>query len=97
MAKTQHMKGRSEMKFSSGVDQLQRENAYLKTITKMLLLLGAVLIGILFNLYDRPPVLVERSSHGLEIVRPIEFSPSESDTKAAIPCTHPKYSRLTFL
>jgi hypothetical protein len=72
------------MRFASGVDQLQRENAYLKTVTKMLLLLEAVLVGILFNLYDRAPVIVERSSHGLEIVKPTEFAQTEPETKTAI-------------
>jgi hypothetical protein len=72
------------MRFSSGVDQLERENGYLKTITKLLLLLGAALMGILFNLYDRSPVIVERSSHGLEIVRSTEFSLTEADTRSAI-------------
>jgi hypothetical protein len=72
------------MRFSSGVDQLERESGYLKSITKILLLLDGVLIAILFNLYDKPPVIVERSSHGLEIVRQTEFALTEPDTKSAI-------------
>jgi hypothetical protein len=72
------------MRLSSGIDQLERENAHHKTIIKMLLLIGAALVGILFNIYDKQPVMVERTSHGLEIVRPTEFAVDEAHTKAAI-------------
>jgi len=72
------------MKFSSGIDILQKENNMLRTTTKSLLVMCAALIGLVFGFYDKPPVMVERSSRGLEIVSQSPFQRSEDDLKIAI-------------
>lgn len=72
------------MKFSTGVDSLQNENRFLRVLSKVLLIITAALIGLVLVLYDKSPVLVERTSRGLEVVRPTVFIRAESDMKFAI-------------
>lgn len=72
------------MRLSTGIDQLERENAHLKLLTKMLLIIVAALVALVIAVYDKPPVMVERTSHGLEIVRPMDFSVDEVNTKTAV-------------
>ncbi len=72
------------MKFSSGVDSLQKENQFLMVLAKMLLIIVTGLIGLVLVLYDKSPVMVERTSRGLEIVRPMSFIRSESELQFAI-------------
>ncbi len=71
------------MKLSTAFDGIEKENRYLRTTTKMLIMVTTFLLGIVYNLYDKMPIMVERSSHGLEIVRPTEFARSEVDLKTA--------------
>jgi hypothetical protein len=72
------------MKFSAGIDGLTKENRFLKTLTKMLLLLAILLLGMVYTLYDKTPLIVERSSRGLEVVRASEFSRNPDDLKLAL-------------
>jgi hypothetical protein len=72
------------MKLANVFDGMAKENQFLRTITKMLILVTVALLGIVFNLYDRNPVVVERTAHGLEIVRSTDFMRTQSDLKQAI-------------
>ena len=72
------------MKFSTAFDGLAKEIQFLKLLTKVLLLITSLLLGIVYGLYDQVPLIVERSSRGLEIVRATEFKRKEADLKLAI-------------
>lgn len=72
------------MKLANVFDGMARENQFLRTITKMLIIVTAFLASCVFVLYDKAPVMVERSSHGLEIIRPTEFMRTEAELKQAI-------------
>jgi hypothetical protein len=72
------------MKFSSGIDQMQREVSFLKLLTKSMLCLNIALIVIVWNLYDKAPLLVERSTHGLEMLIPTDLLRSEADIRRAV-------------
>jgi len=72
------------MKFSSGVDQLQKEISFLKFLMKTLLLFASLLLALVWVLYSKDPILVERSSHGLELVTPTDFARTELDMKRAV-------------
>jgi hypothetical protein len=67
------------MKLSSAFDSIARENRFLKLLTASLLLTTFLLLGIVYNLYDRSPLMMERTSRGLEILNPTEFARSQSD------------------
>lgn len=72
------------MKFSSAVDALSKENQFLRIMVKILgvalLLLG---IAVLF-LYDKKPLVIERSSRGLELTRIVSVTRSDSDIQDAV-------------
>jgi len=72
------------MKFSAGIDGLTKENRFLKTLTKMLLAVTILLLGMVYTLYDKTPLIVERSSRGLEVVRAVDFSRNPEDLKIAL-------------
>lgn len=72
------------MRFSSAVDSLTKENQFLRGLAKGLLLLSIALLGLVFVLYDKNPIMVERSSRGLEIVKPTALVRSESEIRMAI-------------
>lgn len=72
------------MRLSSGIDQLQSENAFLKRVIICLFIAAPVIFMAMAVVIMRPPMIVERTSHGLEIVRNTEFSPTENDIKVAI-------------
>lgn len=72
------------MKLANVFDGMARENQFLRTITKMLIFVTVALLGIVFNLYDRNPVVVERTAHGLEIVRSTDFTRTQADLQQAI-------------
>lgn len=72
------------MKFSLSVDALSKENSFLKMVTRILLGALFLLIIQLFNLYNRDPILIQSKVTGLEIVKPVNFVPSEQDTKYAV-------------
>jgi hypothetical protein len=72
------------MKFSSGIDGLTKENQFLKLIAKSLLGITAMLLGVVYTLYDKRPLIVERSSRGLEIVRAVDFTRTTEDLNEAI-------------
>ncbi len=72
------------MKFSSAVDALSKENQFLRIVVKILgaslLILGT---AVLF-LYDKKPLVIERSSRGLELTRIVSSASSESDLQDAV-------------
>ncbi len=72
------------MKFSSAVDALSKENRFLRIVVKILgaalLLLGA---AVLF-LFDKKPVVIERSSRGLELTRIVSSVRSDFDIQDAV-------------
>lgn len=72
------------MKFSLSVDALSKENSFLKMVTRILLGALFLLIIQLFYLYNRVPILIQSKVTGLEIVKPVNFVPSEQDTKYAV-------------
>ena len=72
------------MKFSNGVDALSKENQFLQTLTKWLLLIIACLSMVVFVIYDKEPLVVERSVHGLEILKKLPFARDDADLQQAI-------------
>lgn len=72
------------MKFSSSVDSLTKENNFLRSIVKLFASTAGLLALVVLFLHDRAPVVVERSSRGLEIVRMTELHRSEEDIKQAL-------------
>lgn len=72
------------MKLANVFDGMAQENRFLRTITKMLIIVMTALLGIVFNLYDRAPIMIERSTHGLEIVSPTDFLRNQNELKQAI-------------
>ncbi len=72
------------MKFSSGIDGLTKENNFLRLLTQVLLGIVVALAGLVLVIFDRPPVLIERTSRGLEIVNQMPFVRGEQEHRAAI-------------
>ena len=72
------------MRFSSAVDSLTKENRFLRFSVKSLTFTSLILALTAIFLHDRSPVVVERSSRGLEIVRVSELIRSEKDLELAI-------------
>lgn len=72
------------MKFSDGVDGLTKENKFLHTLTKFLLIIVAGELGLSLALYNKEPIIVERSIRGLEVVKQLAFARDESDIRQAI-------------
>ncbi len=72
------------MKLSTAFDGLAKENYFLKITVKLLLVVTAGAVTLSYALYDKTPLIVERSSRGLEIVTATQFSRSQPELKAAI-------------
>ena len=72
------------MKLSTAFDGMARENYFLKMVVRCLLIIAVGLLGITYNLYDRTPLVVERSSRGMEIVTATPLSRKDTDLKQAI-------------
>lgn len=72
------------MKLSAAFDGLARENYFLKLVVKMQIVTTVFLLGIVYSLYDRVPLLIERTSRGLEIVNVIRPERTNSDLKEAV-------------
>lgn len=72
------------MKFSSTVDSLTKENVFLRTAIKILGFAVLFLTLAVLFLHDKSPVVVERSSRGLEIVQMAKLVRSESDIEQGI-------------
>lgn len=72
------------MKFSSAVDSLSKENQFLRMAVKVLGFAVLFLAMAVLFLHEKNPVLVERSSRGLEIVQATKLARSEADTQQAI-------------
>ncbi len=72
------------MKFSSAVDSLTKENLFLRTAVKILGFAVLFLTMAVLFLHDKSPVVVERSSRGLEIARMTKLARSETDIQQAI-------------
>ena len=72
------------MKFSSTVDALSKENQFLRLMLKILggavLLLGIVVVF----LYDKKPLIIERSGRGLELVRIVQAARTDADIQDAV-------------
>jgi hypothetical protein len=72
------------MKFSSAVDVTQRENRFLRNLVHALILVIGLLTIVDLLLYDRSPIMVERTSHGLEVVRSADLLRKPSDVEDGI-------------
>jgi len=72
------------MKLSNAYEGLAKENHFLRQVTIGLLVLSTLLLGVVYSLYDRLPMMFERSARGLEIVAPTPFMRRSDDLKAAI-------------
>lgn len=72
------------MRFSSAVDSLTKENQFLRTTIKLLILAVLSLGLTVLFLHNRAPVVVERSSHGLEIVNMTTLTRTEQDISRAL-------------
>ena len=72
------------MKFSSTVDSLSKENGFLRTVVKILILAVMLLSLAVLFLHDKEPTVVERSSRGLEIVRMTSLKRTEQDVEQAL-------------
>lgn len=71
------------MRLANMFDGMTKENQFLRTLTKILCAAVGILAVCVFALFDRPPIIVERSSHGFEIVRPTIFMRNMDDLKIA--------------
>lgn len=71
------------MKLSSTVDLLSSENEHLKKLALLQTVVTLALLGLLYTSFDKTPIMVERGSRGLEILRPTEFLRSKEDLKLA--------------
>ena len=71
------------MKLSNAFDGMAKENQFLKLLAKTLLVITIFEAALVYYFADRVPVLVERSSRGLEIVSATTFARSQSDLRAA--------------
>lgn len=66
------------MNFSSNVDALSKENKNLRLLAKMLI--ATVLIVSAPAVFNPPqPLLIERTSHGLELIHKTPFSRTDED------------------
>jgi len=72
------------MKFSSAVDSLTKENFFLRSAVKTLGFAILFLTMAVLFLHDKNPVVVERSSRGLEIVQMTKLARTEADIQQAI-------------
>lgn len=72
------------MRFSSAVDSLTKENQFLRAAVKGLALAVLFLTLAVLFLHDKSPVVIERSSRGLEIVRMTKLNRAEEDIHQAI-------------
>lgn len=72
------------MKFSSAVDSLTKENQFLRGAVKILGLAVLFLALAVLFLHDKSPVVVERSSRGLEIVQMTKLLRFEGDIQKAM-------------
>jgi hypothetical protein len=72
------------MKLSTAFDSMSKENQFLKLLAKAQLVTTVFLLGLIYNFSDRVPVMVERSSHGLEVLRVTPFERSQADLKLAV-------------
>lgn len=72
------------MRVSSTVDSLSKENQFLRTVIKILILALLMLSMVVLFLHDKEPVVVERSSRGLEIVRTTRLTRTEEDVNLAL-------------
>lgn len=72
------------MKFSSAVDVMQKENRFLRNLVQMLILVIGALAVVCVLMFNKSPVMLERNSHGLEIMQPTELLRKPSDVEAAI-------------
>lgn len=72
------------MKFSSAVDSLTKENLFLRAAVKILGFAVLFLTMAVLFLHEKSPVVVERSSRGLEIVQMTKLARSEADIQQAI-------------
>lgn len=72
------------MKFSSAVDSLTKENLFLRSAVKILGFAILFLTMAVLFLHDKNPVVVERSSRGLEIVQMTKLVRTEADIQQAI-------------
>lgn len=72
------------MKFSSAVDALSKENEFLKKSVMLLGFSTCLLAIVVAVLYEKEPIVVERSSRGLEIVRATKLARTDADIKEAI-------------
>ena len=72
------------MKFSSSVDALQKENYFFRLLIKSFILLCGALTGLLILMCDRAPVVVERTSRGLEIMSIVAAEKNDADIKQAV-------------
>jgi hypothetical protein len=58
------------MRFANVFDGMNKENQFLRTLAKIMTATIGLLAAAVLALYDKQPVMVERTSHGLEIVTP---------------------------
>src|SRR6185312_8508815 len=72
------------MRLANVFDGMTKENQFLRSLTKILCAAVGLLAVCVFTLFDRPPIIVERSSHGFEIVRPTVFMRNLDDLKIAV-------------
>lgn len=72
------------MKFSTALDLILSENKFLKILSKALLLIAVSQLVLIYALYDKTPLLIERGSRGLEIVDAVEPLRTPDDVSNAI-------------
>jgi hypothetical protein len=72
------------MKFSAGMDLLEKENRMLR----MFVIIGLVSLGLMaltiIVLSQREPLIVVSSSRGLDYVKPVKLERSEADVRIAV-------------
>jgi len=72
------------MKFSTAVDSLTKENMNLRMTVKLLCFAVIFLAMSVLLLYDKEPLVIERSSRGLEVVQVTTLHRTEADIEQAL-------------
>ena len=71
------------MKFSLSIDALSKENNHLKFFIKMQFCVVLILLLEVVVLNSQVPLMIQRSTRGLELIQPVDFERSEFDVESA--------------
>ena len=72
------------MKFSSGLDALEKENQNLRFLLKLMVLSLGLLALAVIVIGNKDPVMVEQTDHGVEFIKPVKLKRSEDDVRHVV-------------